>query len=567
MPDIPRRRVLGGTAGLAFALTGWGADDGRATDTRDERRTRAVADSVVTTTDELESTFENLSPGETILITAKNAPYRTTGWLDIDVDDVTVVGPGVRTLIKPAADANAGGFRVGHHRHCSNVTIRGIGFDGNPDEQSVFTKLCHGIVVKDAETVTVARNYVTRTHPYREHGTGGSGISVEPASRNVRIVGNRIHDIGDRGIQVGGTRVVVSGNVLTNGLDRSISCDVWRKGRHRQGKNVAVVGNVMGNNPEGSLVGIGGDDLTDGGGYVVIADNLGFGHHKSFCHLGFGGTVRDVRIDGNVSVQERRDDFSGISLDIDRADHITAVDNDLYGYGGRGINVADGISDFVVARNRIRNVASDGIRIAGSEDGLVARNTISDTGRTGIILENARFVTVEGNRLRDLERVGILSAGGETNHEISDNHVRGFAAGEGHEAGLLIRSTGNIVRRNRIYRSGAPAIVEGDGGTDNCYDGNWSDVRNPWHIGSAKSMVRDHTPAFDVHRGVSVDESGRATVKFEKPYAHRPKLSFGRVGGGIRGVTYRTTADGHFDAVRLTVNEPNSKLDLFVESV
>jgi parallel beta-helix repeat protein len=561
MPDIPRRRVLGGTAGLAFALTGWGAGDGRANDTR---RIRTMADSIVTTTSELESTFENLSPGETVFITATNAPYRTNRWLDIDVDDATVIGPGVRTLIKPTADANAGGFRVGHHRHCSNVTIRGIGFDGNPDEQSIFTKLCHGIVVKDAEDVTLTGNYVTRTHPYHEHSTGGSGISAEPESRNVRIVGNRIEDIGDRGIQVGGTRVVVARNVVTDGLDRSISCDVWRKGRHRQGKNIAVIGNVMGNNPEGSLVGIGGDDLTDGGGYVVIADNLGFGHHKSFCHLGFEGEVRNVRIDGNVSVQERRDDYSGISLDIEHADHITAVNNDLYGYGGRGINVTDGISDFVVARNRIRNVASDGIRIAGAEDGIVARNTISDTGRTGIILEDARFVTVEGNRLRNLERVGILAGGEETAHEISDNHVRGFAAGERHDAGLLIQSEGNLVRRNRIYRSGGPAIVEGNG-ANNLYDGNWSDAKNPWHIGSATSSVRDHAPAFDVHRGVAIDGEGHATVRFEKPYATRPKLSFGRVGGGVRGVSYRTTTDGDFDAVRLTVASPGSTVDLFVE--
>ncbi|KZN22926.1 hypothetical protein A4G99_17710 [Haladaptatus sp. R4] len=559
MPEIPRRRVLGGTAGLAFALAGWGASGGRANEL-------GVADSIVTSTAELEATFRNLSPGETVLITGENAPYRTTGWLDIDVDDVTVVGPGVRTLIKPAADANVGGFRIGHHRHCENVTIRGIGFDGNPEEQNIFTKLCHGIIVRDAENVTISGNYVTRTHPYHEHSTGGSGISAERESRNVRILGNRIEDIGDRGIQVGGTRVVVSGNTVTNGLDRSISCDIWRRGRHRQGKHIAVVGNVLGNNREGSLIGLGGDKTQGNGGYVLIANNLGFGHHKSFFHLGFDGTTHAVRIADNVSAQEKRDDYSGISLDIAHANHITAVDNDLYGYGGRGINVTDGITDFVVARNRIRNVASDGIRIDGAEDGIVSRNTISGTGRTGIMLADARFVTVEGNRLSDLDRIGLVAAGGETNHELLNNRIRNYAAGKGHEAGMLVRSEGNLVRRNRIYRSGGPAIVEGDG-ADNCYDGNWSDVRGPWHVSSPTSRVRNNTPAFDVHRGVAVDELGHATVKFEKPYAQRPKLTFGRVGGGIRGVEYRTAKNGDFDGVRLTTNAPNSKLDLFVESV
>ncbi len=559
MPEIPRRRVLGGTAGLAFALAGWGVGDGRANKPN-------IADSIVTSTAELEATFRNLSPGETVLITGENAPYRTTGWLDIDVDDVTVVGPGVRTLIKPAADANCGGFRIGHHRRCENVTVRGIGFDGNPEEQNIFTKLCHGIIVEDAENVTIAGNYVTRTHPYHEHSTGGSGISAEPASRDVRIVGNRIFDIGDRGIQVGGRRVVVSGNVVTNGLDRSISCDVWRRGRHRQGKHIAVVGNVLGDNREGSLVGIGGDHTQGDGGYVLISNNLGFGHHKSFCHLGFDGTTHAVRIDGNVSTQEKRDNYSGISLDIAHANHITAVNNDLYGYGGRGINITDGISDFVVARNRIHNVASDGIRVAGARDGVVSRNTISGTGRTGIMLADARFVTVEGNRLKNLDRIGLVAGGGETNHEIVGNQIREFAAGKGHEAGMLVQSDGNLVQRNRIYRSGGPGIVEGNG-SNNCYDGNWSDAKRPWHISSATSRVRDNTPAFDVHRGVSVDGSGHATVEFEKPYAQRPKLTFGRVGGGIQGVHYRTTKGGAFDGVRLTADSPGSRIDVFVESV
>ncbi len=182
------------------------------------------------------------------------------------------------------------------------------------------------------------------------------------------------------------------------------------------------------------------------------------------------------------------------------------------------------------------------------------------------MLADARFVTVEGNRLENLEHVGLVAGGGETNHELLDNQIRDFAAGNGHEAGLLIHSEGNLIRRNRIYRSGGPGIVEGDG-SNNLYDGNWSDAKRPWHISSATSYVRDNIPAFDVHRDVPVDESGHAIVEFEKPYAQRPKLTFGRVGGGIRGVEYRTTKNGAFDAVGLTTAAPKSKLDLFVASV
>ncbi|WP_266075677.1 right-handed parallel beta-helix repeat-containing protein [Haladaptatus caseinilyticus] len=564
MGGIPRRGVLRRTAGLALAFAG---RDVFAT-TPEETKAGRFADAVITTTSALESAFNDLSAGDTVVITGENAPYRTTQWLDIDVDGVTVVGPDIPTLVKPADGANVGGFRIGHHDHCENVTIRGVGYDGNPDGQRPSAKLCHGIVVKDAENVTLSGNYLTRTHPYHEHGTGGSGISAEKESRNVRILGNRIRDIGDRGIQVGGANVLVSGNVVTDGLDRSISCDVWRGFDHQQARNVAIVGNVLGNNLEGSLTGIGGNDL-QAGGYILIASNIGFGYHKSFCHVGFGGRARNVRIDGNVSVQEESADFAGVSLNIERATNVTVVDNDLYDYGGTGVNIEKGISDFVVARNGLYDVGSDGIRITGAKDGIVARNTVSETGRAGILLDDARYVAVEHNDVRGAQRSGIVSRGnGTTNHEISENRVRKYGRSDGYYQGILLQTRENVVRGNRIYRSGGGlAIVETDGGGDNCYSENWADGTSPWRIESATSLVRGHVPAFDVHRGVVGDDAGTVSVRFDKSYARRPKLTFGRVGGGIETVSYTKTKRGAFDGVTITVESSNGVLDVFVESV
>lgn len=68
-----------------------------------------------TSDQELGATVDDLSPGRSIYIRAANVPYRTTQWLDIDVDGVTVVGPGIRTLVKPADDTNVGGIRIGHN--------------------------------------------------------------------------------------------------------------------------------------------------------------------------------------------------------------------------------------------------------------------------------------------------------------------------------------------------------------------------------------------------------------------------------------------------------------------
>ncbi|SIQ84961.1 Right handed beta helix region [Haladaptatus litoreus] len=566
MGEIPRRGLLRGTAGLAMAFAGRDVFRGAEGNTQTGR----LADAVVSTASALESTFAELSGGETVVITGENAPYRTTRWLDIDVDGVTVIGPDIPTLIKPENGANVGGFRIGHNDHCENVTIRGVGFDGNPENQKKNAKRCHGIVVQDAENVTLSGNYLTRTHPYHEHNTGGSGISVEGDARNVRILGNRIHDIGDRGIQVGGAQVVVSGNVVTDGLDRSISCDVWREYDHTQARNVAIVGNVLGNNSEGSLTGIGGNDL-QAGGYILISNNVGFGAHKSFCHIGFDGRARNVRIDGNVSVKEketRTDDFAGVSLNIEQASSITVVNNDLYDYGGAGVNVERGISDFVVTGNTLRDTGSDGIRIVGANDGVVARNTVFNAGRAGILLDGATFVGVENNHIRGTHRSGIVSRGGNrTYHEIADNRVREYGKADGYFQGVLLRTKKNVICDNRIHQSGGGlAIVEAGGGGDNCYSGNWANGSTAWKIENPTSFVRNHVPAFDVHRGLTADESGNVRIRFDKPYALRPKLTFGRIAGGVESVSY-TETNGAFDGARLVVRSSGKPIDVFVEAV
>ena len=570
MVELARRRILAGALGLALALArypGVGNDPGA-------RRT--VADRVVSSTTELEAAFDGLSPGETVAISAANAPYRTTQWLDVDVDGVTVVGPGVASLVKPADGANVGGIRIGHHDHCENVAVRGVGFHGNPDGQHGRAKRRHGVVVRDAANVTLSGNRIERTHPYHEHGTGGSGVSAERPSRDVLVVGNRVRDAGDRGIQVASERALVSGNVVTDSFDRSISCDVWRDGSHQQARTVAVVGNVLGNAVEGSLTGVGGTAARADRGYVLVANNVGFGRHKSFCHVGFDGSVRNVRIAGNVSVQDGTLDNAGVSVNPDRARNVAVVDNDLSGYGGRGVNVERGVSGFTVAGNRIERPDTVGVRVAGATDGTVENNVVERAGRAGVELDDARFVVVRGNRVRDVARAGVVAtSSGHTpsNHEVSDNEIRGHGTANA-APGVLVRTAGNVVRGNRIFQRGGPAIVEGPGGERNSYGGNWASGRSPWRtddsgsspwrIDHPESVVTGHVPPFDVHRGLVADASGTVAVRFDKPYARPPRLSFGRVGGGVRDVTYTTTGSA-FDGAVVTVGSSGAVVDVFVD--
>lgn len=566
MVPVRRRRLLELAGGLAAGLSGCAAMG------PDIEARRELADHLVSDAYGLESAFEALSPGETVVIERDGAPYRTRRWLDVDVDGVTVLGPGVEELVKPADGANVGGIRIGHHAHCEGVRVAGVGYHGNPSGQKDAAWRLHGIVVRDAADVTIERNAVTRTHPYHEHNFGGSGISVEREAANVRVLSNYVHDVGDRGVQLAGDGIVVWGNVLVDGFDRSVSCDAWSPdGVDYQARNASVTGNVMGGNPQGSLTGIGGGtDRRGDRGYVTIADNVGFGEHKSLCHVGGDGSVENVQIQGNVSVQSATNSIAGVSVDITRARGITVRDNVLSGYGGRGINLAGDVADFVVADNGVYDAGLAGVRVAGARDGVVAGNYVRGTAEPGVLLDDTRSVTVESNHVRRAEKSAIVSrnARAPTRNAIVDNHVEAYnRRSDGSFPAILVEDSGNVVRGNRVVGSGAAAIAEADGAAENVYERNWSDGAAPWGFDSPTSTVRDNTPETDVHRGLTADADGVVEVRFDLRYARRPKLSFGRVGGGVREVAYATDADGHYRGAEVTVATPGATVDVFVEDV
>lgn len=534
---------------------------------------------IVTTRRGLEAAFDDLAPGDTIRISARDAPYRTTEWLDIDVDGVTVIGPGVRDLIKPADGANVGGIRIGHNKRCRGVTLRRLGYHGNPDGQSETAERLHGIAVRNATDMRIEHNRIRNTHP-RKHGNGGSGISVTRRCSDVWILNNHVDGYGDRGVQLGGRRLVVQGNAIRNGLDRPIACDLWYSSRENHtAQSVLIVGNVLGNAVEGSLVGIARNTpLVSNEGYVSIFGNLGFGSHKSFCHIRGPEVLRNISVQNNVSVQEidrlqteRTEQFAGIAIDVAKGRNVTIKNNELHDYSGHGIHVNSEISDVTVQHNDISECGLAGIRLVGANDGVIDGNVVTRAGEAGIRLERASTVSVRGNCIRRTGTAGIVSGGSKaaTGNDIANNYI----AGSGGTAArpipaILVGDTGARVRGNTIHGNGAPAIAESEGAGDNLYENNWSDGEGAWRITTPTSRVRNNTPPIDVHHGVSADARGSVVrVDFDKPYARRPRLTFGRIGGGIRGISYETDEDGDYVGAAITVEEEDATLDVFVDAV
>lgn len=242
-----------------------------------------VAETFVTTTAELESAFANLSTGETVRIAQSDTPYRPEKWLDIDTSYVTVVGesPFARDgqpLIKPTDGSNVGGIRVGHNSATEHVYIERVGFHGNANTMSGTAKRLHGFIADQNSThVTFRDNFATRTHPYHEHKSGGSGFTVRKSANHVRLVDNLTDDIGDRGIQAAGTNLLVRGNVLTNGFGRSISLSVRQSDSNYLAKNATVTNNFSRDIAEGSFVGFVGPSQRSERGYFSIVGNVATG--------------------------------------------------------------------------------------------------------------------------------------------------------------------------------------------------------------------------------------------------------------------------------------------------
>jgi hypothetical protein len=561
-PDgVPRRRLLQGATGLVAALAGCGASG---------RHGSAERVTVASATD-LHDAFEALSPGDVLYVSPENAPYRTRGWLDVDVSDVTILGPGLPGLLLPVDGADFGGVRIGHRHACENVLVAGLGFDGNRGRASGAPRR-HGIAVHDATNVTLAGNHVRRTGPLR-HGDGGSGISVTRAATGVRVVGNVVEDWGDRGVQFAGTRLLATGNHLVGGLDRAISCDLWYPhGADHTARHVLVSGNLLGEVREGSLTGVAHNAPVDERhGNVGIVGNVGYGAHKSFCHVRGPEPVRNVTVQSNTSTQategletERTTRYAGVAIDPAGGRNLAVRNNEFYGYSGHGVNVDGAVRDVTVQGNTLSRPGLTGVRVRHARHVQVTGNRIVEPGASGVSLEDAAEVAVADNHVRGAAGVGIDVVGdGDVDHDVLDNVV----AGAGHEGGaptVRVRARGVRVRGNAVRRHAGPAIREGPAAGGNLYEANHAEGEAPWVVTAPDSRTRDNTPPVDVHRGLTADADGRVTVRFDRPYARPPRLTFGRRPGPVGETTHLTDADGNVVGAEVAVGG-DGPVDVFVD--
>jgi parallel beta-helix repeat protein len=536
-----------------------------------------TVDTTVTSRRGLEAAFENLSPGETIWLDGENAPYRTTDWLDVDVDGVTVLGPGTPALVKPADGADVGGIRIGHNQRCRDVTVRGFGFHGNAENQSDAATRLHGIAVRDAANVTLAGNHVRETHP-RRHGEGGNGIDVTHRCSGVHVLGNQIHRWGDRAVQFAGSQVVVARNEMTDGLGDAVSCDLRSvDGENHTPQNVLVYGNVLGDAAEGNLTDLSRNTPAESNaGVVSIFGNVGFGAHRSLCHVGGPEQFQRVNVQNNVSVQEtgaqdteQTTKSAGVVVDGAGGRHLSVRNNELYQYSRHGIHVTSDVENVSVQDNTVAAPDRAGIRLHGVTHGQVTDNYVSETGTVGICLDGSSSVAVRGNYVRRPGTVGVVSrnSGTPAGHDIADNYVTGTnPSAASSEPAIRICDSGVRVRGNTIRQHGGRAIRECADGGRNLYENNEAAGDQPWEIQSPESRVQNHTPPLDAHQGLTASaDSDTVSVEFDRPYARPPQVTFGRAESPVRTVDYRTDDRGNFVGAEIRVECGDGQFDVFVD--
>lgn len=557
-------RYFATDSGKEFVATesGW-AWQSLATPALSADRIEAVADHVVSTTADLERAFSNLSAGDTVYV--GSGTYRTTRWLDVNVDDVTIVGAGRRgTLVKPADGANVGGIRIGVGRHVENVRVSGVGFHGNDRTMDDAVKRLHGFVVADARNVTLRDCYATRTHPYHAHDVGGSGFTVRRQARDVAVVENHTEDVGDRGVQLAGSDVVVARNRLVDGFDRAIALDV----RHPDGlkyyaRNVSIVANVCRNNTDGSIIGASqGRSRRSGAGNYAIVGNVASERHRRLVYLGIEQRdVSNVAVVGNTGRQSRfTERRPGIYVSGGVSD-VVVSGNSLADYSGRGIEIDTAGTGVVCTGNTVTNAGDDGIFV-GTAGATVTNNVVESPSGRGIDVLGAAAI-VSNNAVTGAGGDGVHLASADAGSVVVGNVVDRSARRDRTAAEFRVEASNSVVGLNHVVaRRGRYALREDDDADGNVYVGNHFprdgvDGRpgDAWHLSGAHSQAVGNAPPVGVHRRLA-PEDGTATVDFDRPYDRRPMLEVTTEEPALWGVDWHRE-DGQYVGATLSFVSPD----------
>lgn len=289
--NLKRRSFLAITGGLAFGgCTSMSSgdqsdDDPNSSDERSTEPSRDVrrrvgnelsldeleerSDRLISDVSGIEALPEEDVSGETIGIAQPETPYRTTRWIDIIGDSITLLfqspfAEDDTPIISVDDGANVGGVRFGDESPTEDITVINYGYDGNYEHQDQAVEHLNGLHFESVEDFIVEHAHLQNTSPHHEylghdaHGAGGEGVNVESDCREYEIRHVHGESIGDQLVQVRGENAIVEDITEVNGFDRTVSVSF---------SNDMVVRDVASvDNKDGAVVGLSGasDCLVEG---------------------------------------------------------------------------------------------------------------------------------------------------------------------------------------------------------------------------------------------------------------------------------------------------------------
>lgn len=342
----------------------------------------------------LEDTFNSLSQGETVLVHQPTTPYRTEQWLDIDVDGVTVqfesrFAANGESIIKPADGSDVGGIRLGYNEGTpsvvSDIEIRNFGFDGNEATMTDSVKRLHSIYAYAADGVVIDGHYATRTHPWEEHGTGGSGISVLDQCEDFNIKNCDYFEIGDRAIQFGGSDSKITNIFNDTGYDRTVAVGARDDGGVvNTGHDIQISTIMSDGTKDGSTVGV----QADGVERIFISDVYSMNHGRGAAltcqHDGAGGRASDVYAEGLWSYNQTQ----GSALYVEDIDGLYVNGIVSIASADQALRIGTGSfdpNDVYINGVYIKDSGFDGISVDYATDDPGNKPTISNVHMAGAL--------------------------------------------------------------------------------------------------------------------------------------------------------------------------------------
>jgi hypothetical protein len=426
----------------------------------------AKGDGVTDDTLAIQSAFDSVAAtGGVRTIYFPSGVYLITGVININKNNITVRGEGEssKIMVKSATgDLQVGGYGAIFllATGLSNVTIRDLHFDGNADNNTTSTYCA--VRAENTDFLTI-RNTLIRNIPF-------NGILLKATTlphTNFTIVGNRLVNIGWRGIQVSyGDTGIVSGNTIFSSGNHGISITYGTTPGTHSSRRVVVTDNIINRSVSPTTILTG---QTESGMMILIGQGSLY-----------------VVVDGNVCYDNRNASDDGIAT-VGAASqgpiyHSIVISNNTVTYaGGFGI---DATSHCVVSGNVIEYPATHGIVVSGDlgpmrKDIHITNNIIynpnfSNVGGTGgIVVRDAVNNGATWKRIRILNNT-VFDEGGRvsygvflnaTNVSLSNIEVSGNDLENVNIDSIYIQNPVNVTNlrvRNNIEKNLFRAIANGD---------------------------------------------------------------------------------------------------------